>query len=123
MTRCNSRIPRVAVAPTLNPSSKPRALPSRDTPVHVEATAGLRRDPRWRPLDESEKELAMKDRAARVWKNKGVVGVADCYWMRGSTRDAGQPAAGGEGKPRGAACVHSLSPPHHLLGMPSAPHF
>jgi hypothetical protein len=59
-------------------------------PAGVEVAEGLRRDPRWRPLNDSEKQAAEAERDEEYWKNRGVVSLSECYWLRhASSRNAG----------------------------------
>jgi hypothetical protein len=59
-------------------------------PLGVDLADGVRRDPRWRPLSQSEKDTALRERDERLWKNKGIVDLAECYWVkRWSTGGAG----------------------------------
>jgi hypothetical protein len=59
-------------------------------PAGVEVADGLRRDLRWRPLNESEKRAAKAERHEQFWKNPGVVALSDCYWLKPSSgRSAG----------------------------------
>ena len=51
-------------------------------PVGVELAEGLRRDPRWRPLNDSEKHAAEFERNEKVWKNRGVDSLSECYWLK-----------------------------------------
>ena len=51
-------------------------------PVDVVVAAGVRRDPRWRPLNEAERNRAVRERAEEHWKNKGVLDLAECYWIK-----------------------------------------
>src|SRR5262245_51203908 len=50
-------------------------------PTSVHEAVGTKRDSQWRPLDDAEKRLAEKERDEKYWKNKGVVGLHECYWM------------------------------------------
>jgi hypothetical protein len=51
-------------------------------PAGVHVAEGSRRDPRWRPLDDAERQLAEEERGEKHWKHKGVVSLQECYWMR-----------------------------------------
>jgi len=55
-------------------------------PVGVRLVQGIMRDPRWRPLDHEEQHTAEAERDEKYWKNKGIIGLHDCYWMRGESR-------------------------------------
>jgi cysteine-rich CPCC protein len=50
-------------------------------PRDVEATAGVSRDPRWRPLSAEEKSSAQKDRTDEHWKREGIFEPRECYWI------------------------------------------
>ncbi len=58
-------------------------------PIGFDITDGVRRDPRWRPLSEDEQKAALRERAEAHWRNKGIVDLADCYWLRRPSPDAG----------------------------------
>jgi hypothetical protein len=51
-------------------------------PFDVALAKGVRRDSRWRPLNDSEKRLAEKEREERHWKNEGIVEISECYWNK-----------------------------------------
>jgi hypothetical protein len=52
-----------------------------DYPVSVEVADGIRRDPRWRPLNDSEQVVARTERDEEDWKNKATDALDECYWM------------------------------------------
>jgi hypothetical protein len=53
-------------------------------PVSVAETAGFRRSPAWRPLNEAEIAIATAERGEAAWKNPAIVGLHGCYWNRQS---------------------------------------
>jgi hypothetical protein len=58
--------------------------------IGAEVADGVRRDPRWRPLSASERQVAEAEREEKYWKNRGIVSLNECYWLKpNSTRDAG----------------------------------
>jgi Cysteine-rich CPCC len=58
-------------------------------PVGVHVAEGTRR-PRWRPLNDAERRFAETERAEKYWKNRDVVTLHECYWMRSEAlRSAG----------------------------------
>lgn len=40
------------------------------------------RDPKWRPLNETEKRIAERERDDRYWKNQAICNLAQCYWLK-----------------------------------------
>ena len=58
-------------------------------PIGLDVVKGVRRDPRWRPLNEGERARADREREEACWKNKGIVDLGDCYWIRNRSEIAG----------------------------------
>ncbi len=53
-------------------------------PIEVRTLGLFKRDPKWRPLNREEIELAEKDEKERHWKNHAVYDYSEAYWMKGS---------------------------------------
>jgi hypothetical protein len=51
-------------------------------PLPVEVADGVRRDGRWRPLDDEERQAAHKARAVQRWKNGAIFELGNCYWIK-----------------------------------------
>jgi len=51
-------------------------------PFDVSLAKGVCRDPLWRPLNDREKRLAEREREEEYWKNKGIVDLDECYWIK-----------------------------------------
>ena len=64
-----------------------QATATRRYPLGGELAKGTRRDPRWRPLSDSEKEVASRERDEEYWMNKGTIEPEQIYWLRGIVRE------------------------------------
>ena len=51
-------------------------------PIEIQQHGLYNRDPKWRPLNENEKNVAKREREDRHWKNKAVLYYHEAYWMR-----------------------------------------
>jgi Cysteine-rich CPCC len=51
-------------------------------PLTAHLAEGARRDPRWRPLNDVERLAAAAEREEKYWKNRGIVELEECYWMK-----------------------------------------
>ncbi len=53
-------------------------------PMKVQEFGLFKRDPKWRPLNVEEIELAEKEKSEKYWKNKAVSEYSKAYWMKRS---------------------------------------